>query len=353
MIEFERGSEARIMAFSRDPAAIQNLESGEVGLGISSMGNKGGVGLRFTYADATSGGETELTFVAAHLAAMEWDWERRNEDWKNIVRRLIFTPVNGDKSIAAKSRIDGEEAPLLGNNENMNGIYKPTSHLFVAGDLNYRTSDTKPGPNDHKDSFPQPHDEENSPRHYSELFKHDQLTRERLAGRTLQGLTEAPITFPPTYKFDSGPYLTADEDTDAWAWAPHRWPSWTDRVLFLDAPAWMERKGHKAKIEVNNYLPLPLFKTSDHRAVALSVRVPLVRIPEPDEDEDSASLDPRINPPFEIDPDWSVARAIARKEELFVGVTGYLTGTWEGRLIITGTVAALVGGYFLLLATLS
>lgn len=340
-----------IMAFSRDAAAIQNLQTGEVGLGVSSMGNKGGVGLRFTYADAKSGGETELTFVAAHLAAMEWDWERRNEDWKNIVRRLVFTPANGDEGgNAAKARVGSEEAPLLGGSEEANGIYKPTSHLFVAGDLNYRTSDTKPGPDDHKVSFPQPHDSVESPRHYSHLFKNDQLTRERLAGRTFQGLSEAPVTFPPTYKFDSGPYLTADEDTKAWAWASHRWPSWTDRVLFLEAPKWMERKDHNAKIEVKKYEPLPLFKTSDHRAVLLSVRVPLVGIPEPDEDEDAASSDPRINPPFEIDPDWSAARAIARKEELVVGVTGYLSGTWEGRCIIGGTIAALVGGYFLFLA---
>ncbi|OBT51516.1 hypothetical protein VE04_07706 [Pseudogymnoascus sp. 24MN13] len=306
------------MAFSRDAAAIQNLQTGEVGLGISSMGNKGGVGLRFTYADAKSGGETELTFVAAHLAAMEWDWERRNEDWKNIVRRLVFTPADGGEGRnAARARVGSEEAPLLGEGESANGIYKPTSHF---------------------------------PRHYSHLFKHDQLTRERLAGRTFHGLSEAPITFPPTYKFDEGPYLTADEDTKAWAWASHRWPSWTDRVLFLEAPKWMERKDGNAKIEVQNYEPLPLFKTSDHRAVLLSVKVPLVSIPEPDEEEDAASSDPRINPPFEIDPEWSTARAIARKEELFVGVTGYLTGTWEGRCIIGGTVAALVAGYFLLLA---
>ena len=52
---------------------------GGVGVGLAEIGNKGAVGLRFKYNGA--GTSTELTFVAAHLAAMEWEVKRRIEDW--------------------------------------------------------------------------------------------------------------------------------------------------------------------------------------------------------------------------------------------------------------------------------
>jgi hypothetical protein len=346
-----------IMAFARDAEAVRNIQTAEVGVGISNMGAKGAVGLRFTYADAAKDGETELTFVAAHLAAMEWDMERRNEDWKNIVKGLVFSSGTGDDDAdAVKDGSQGREegAPLLPTKKVYNGIYKPTSHLFLAGDLNYRTSSIKPSPTDHEDAFPQPYHLKTSPQHYSVLYQKDQLNQERLAGRTCHGLIEAPVTFPPTYKYDPAeqPAMKADEELDFWHWAPHRWPSWTDRILFLDVPEWLKRENPKAKIQLGKYIALPLFSTSDHRAVALNVKVPLIRIPEPDEEEDADSTDPRIRPPFEVDPEWRTKRAVARKEELFVGISGFLTATWQGWCVVLGTIAGVVGGYFLVRAAL-
>lgn len=343
-----------IMAFARDGAAIRDLQGAEVGVGISAMGNKGAVGLRFTYADAAGeGAETELTFVAAHLAAMEWDMERRNRDWESIVRGLVFAPAvednDDEEGRGRKSTARGEEdRPLLEGAGSGEGLYKATSHLFLAGDLNYRTSSTKPGGTAHADEFPQPHHVESDPQHYSHLLKHDQLTQERLAGRTCHGLVEAPITFPPTYKYELTPAAAA-ADRDVWAWAPHRWPSWTDRILFLDTPAWLRREQRTAQLQVREYAALPLSPTTDHRGVALSVGVPLVRIPAPGP-EDEGSEDPRVSPPYEVDAGWRAKRAVARKEELFVGWSGFVTGTWEGRCGLIGTVAGLVGAFFLLRA---
>mgnify|MGYP001612354126 FL=1 len=64
------------------------------------MGNKGAVGVRVTIEDGDSEkapegedtGDTVLTFATAHLAAHDSGLERRNQDWRSIVERLVFAP---------------------------------------------------------------------------------------------------------------------------------------------------------------------------------------------------------------------------------------------------------------------
>lgn len=357
-----------LMAFALDSSAVTNIRGGEVGLGVSGMANKGAAGLRFAYADK-KGGETELTFIAAHLAAMEGELDRRNEDWANIVRGLVLTPINSTTNANQKRDTDGRtregeeesEALIKSESNNEESIFSPTSHLFLAGDLNYRTSLLKPASDDHKDAFPQPHHLPGSDQHYATYYQRDQLNQERMAGRTCHGLTEFAVKFPPTYKYDSYDLTTSthsirdDEDiTGWWAWAEHRWPSWTDRILYLDLPSWLADKyeeGKKPRIELGRYVALPLFETSDHRAVALSCRVPLLPIPEPTEEErERLKSDVRITPPFDRAPDWRAKRTLARKEELMAGYSMFFTSTWEGWLIVIGTLAGFVGGYFLLKA---
>jgi hypothetical protein len=328
-----------IMVFVRDPASIQDLETGVVGVGVADMGNKGAVGARFTYHRGDS--YTELTFVAAHLAAMEDEVLRRNEDWKNIVRRLIFASSFKNNSVATS----GEERPLLSISSQDGSIYKSTSHLFVAGDLNYRTSVTKPSPGDYTNSFPQPDHVSFAP-----LFERDQLNRERKAGRTCHGLVEAPITFPPTYKYEpKGPFLTPDSELSKWHWASHRWPSWCDRILYLDIPSWLKSQAPDAAIITHKYTALPLFPSSDHRPVALDVSLPLIPIPEPGEEEMD---DPRTNPPFHVDINWKSRRDRARVLELVCGSSMYLTTTAEGGGLLLAMIAGAIGAYLAIKALL-
>jgi hypothetical protein len=337
-----------IMIFAKDPSAIKDIETGGVGVGVWEMGDKGAEGVRFTYHG--DGSSTELAFIAAHLAAMEGELKRRNEDWENISRRLIFSSTTSQNKQGATS-LSAEERPLLSISPRDASIYKPTSHLFLAGDLNYRTSTLSPSPTDHIETFPQPHNDPSSPNHYSELFKSDQLNQERLAGRTCQGLIEAPITFPPTYKYDSKePFLTPDEELLKWHWAKHRWPSWCDRILYLDIPSWLKSQHPEAKIVTHKYSALPLQPTSDHRPVALDLSVPLVPIPSPDEEQDDD--DPRVNPPFEVDIDWKSKRDRARTLELLVGFSMYLTTTVDGGGVMLAMVAGSVGAYFAIRAML-
>jgi hypothetical protein len=339
-----------IMAFAKDPADIKNLETGGVGTGLAEMGNKGAIGARFTYARGPA--STELTFVAAHLAPKEDGLQRRNEDWKNIVRGLVFSSTSQERGNAT-SLSSSESRPLLSISPRDASIYKPTSHLFVAGDLNYRTSTMAPSPTDHTENFPQPHHDSSHPNSISTLFERDQLNQERVAGRTLQGLIEAPVTFPPTYKYDpKEPYLTTDEDLSHWHWAKHRWPSWCDRILYLDLPSWAKSQNPQVKITTHKYSALPLFPTSDHRAVALDISVPLISWEKHDEEEESGSKDPRINPPFDIDINWKSKRDRARYLELVAGFTMYFTTTAEGAGVVVAAVAGVVGAYFAIRALL-
>ncbi|KAK6594960.1 Inositol-1,4,5-trisphosphate 5-phosphatase 1-like protein 1 [Botrytis cinerea] len=156
-----------IMIFAKDPTLIQDLEASEIGVGAWSMGNKGAVGIRFTYGSGNT--STELTFVAAHLAAMEEELQRRNQDWKDIVRGLVFSSTTSNYSTTLPR--GDEDRPLLSISPQDGSIFKATSHLFFGGDLNYRTSLLSPAPNDHIDTFPQPGDSTSSSNHYATLFK--------------------------------------------------------------------------------------------------------------------------------------------------------------------------------------
>lgn len=77
-----------IMLFAKADVVqrINGLEAGGVGVGFWDMGNKGAVGLRLGFREE----QTQLTFVAAHLAPMEDACDRRNQDWKAINEGLVF-----------------------------------------------------------------------------------------------------------------------------------------------------------------------------------------------------------------------------------------------------------------------
>ena len=296
---------------------VRWLESGGTGVGFREMGNKGAVAARLGY--ATPNDVIELTFIAAHLAPKEHAVQRRNEDWKDIVRKLVFMPIGSRrKNVEATSDDSPENEPLIaaqGVPHATSGIYNSSSYVFLAGDLNYRTSKTKPDPGIY-DSFPQP-SENGDRKHFANLLKNDQLKQEMQANRTLHGFTESEIDFPPTYKYSNKRRMLVEEkenqgeDFDAdltsdWGWAMHRWPSWCDRILFLEVPH---------KIKVQKYTALPLMSTSDHRPVILSISVSLLPIP--------PSSTEGLNP-FAIDPSWYESRTAARRREVAFGLLSYI-----------------------------
>lgn len=333
-----------IMLFIRRSARlvdkITGIETAGVGCGFCAMGNKGGVGVRLGLGlDSAEG--MALTFVAAHLAPMEDQCERRNEDWKTICEGLVFE--SGDS--AAKRRTSGEEEtePLLSSSKSVedvgfHGLFSPKTHIYFAGDLNYRTSDTSPKPEDYK-NWPQPVESVDDARHYGHLLAKDQLAREQAQNKTLHNLSEAPISFPPTYKYSDAAQKHAaslpvskssDDEDQVWLWAKHRTPSWCDRILYLTS----------APPLVHSYTALPVQPTSDHRPVALSFSILLEPLPK--------ALIADVKQPYPIRKDWREARAAARRYEILVGLASYLALTWEGEALLAGTVIGVLGGYFVL-----
>ena len=338
-----------IMVFVRHNfvSRVSMLCTAGVGVGLQEMGNKGAVGVRMALQTHEDVDEVmQLTFVAAHLAPMEDALKERNENWKSIVQGLVFVPDASEKSIAQGEQ--EEDVPLLQDTQressSKGGMYTSDSYLFFSGDLNYRTSETGPTREDIK-RFPQPTADPSDPNHFSHLLPKDQLTQQLRANKTLHGLTEAPITFPPTYKYATGlRFAPQGDDAREWNWALHRWPSWCDRILYLDLPSWMRRNSAPTAIEVHSYKALPLFSTSDHRPVALSLSIPLSAI----SPADGATDDIRMQPPFSIDPHWKARRDVARKKEIVVGILAYLSLTWEGNGLLVATIIGGIGSWFII-----
>jgi hypothetical protein len=348
-----------IMVFARRSVKeeIRWVEEAGTGVGVQEMGNKGAVAVRIGLGDE----ETVVTFIAAHLAPHEDAWQRRNADWKSICENLVFTPstrgTHTQQSLDSSKRQDGEEEePLLqdtvpspaGKASSGRDLFAVPSYIFIAGDLNYRTSDIPPVLDG---SAVQPQLGSYGP----SLYANDQLTREREARRTLHHLAEAPIKFPPTYKYTShaqklaadyaksvalrstnngaqsctvpDEHLVKAESTEKVnIFAKHRLPSWCDRVLYLST----------APVKTHTYAALAVQPTSDHRPVALICSIPRKAL----EDHEFPS-----ESPFGIRSDWKERRQTARTLELVVGAGAYLGFTSQGQIIlIASALAVIVGG---------
>ncbi|KAF2398155.1 DNase I-like protein [Trichodelitschia bisporula] len=308
-----------LMVFAREDlvSTVKWVQTAGVGVGLWGMGNKGAAGVRVGFG---GGRDAVLTFVGAHLAPMERNTARRNHDWEDIVRGLVFDTRVAFGDGAAKGT--DEAAPLLDHHDGdgggdeggagkPTGLYEPATAIFFFGDLNYRTSDERPSPDAHA-HFPHPAHTPDNPQHWTHLLSHDQLTRERRTRRALHGFSEAPITFPPSYK-----HLRPGEGV--WHWAPHRWPSWCDRVLFLTP----------AGEEVGGYASLPVMASSDHQGVVLAVGV-------------KGGKRVAVSAPWGVRRDWRERRAWARRREVLVGVLAYLVLTGEGRAVLAGVLGGAI-----------
>ncbi|GAB1734865.1 hypothetical protein NU195Hw_g3061t1 [Hortaea werneckii] len=366
-----------IMVFAREEVwhRIQQVESAGVGIGLWEMGNKGAVGVRLSVGgsgeDSTT--TTPFTFVSAHLAPMEPEWERRNQDWRSICENLVFEPESRPPNDTAPQSPETE--PLLSKpsaSSIPSTLFQPRTHLFLLGDLNYRASDTPPDPNNPSlTNWPQhpiPSDPAD-PSHYTHLLRHDQLTREKAAGKTLHNLVEAPVKFPPTYKYSSAAQKRAGQSVQTVEvrkadgrtntvtrivppggeggegterkgedqWTPHRTPSWCDRILYTSYPS-------SRPVQPEVYVSLPVQPTSDHQPVVLSCAVPRGEIRE----EGGEGEGEEVKLPFAVREDWRERRRAARRLEVLVGMLAYLGLTWEGRVVVLGSVVGLVGGWWVL-----
>ncbi|RCK65277.1 Phosphatidylinositol 4,5-bisphosphate 5-phosphatase INP54 [Candida viswanathii] len=217
-----------------------------VGYGYSSM--KGGVGIRLKYSQDNMK-SVELSFAGVHLNAFEGEYYylQRNQNLLTIIRSLEFG--------------DGY------------GLIKPNNHIFVLGDLNYRTTQ------DYKKTsvvaqnllaLADQHSTADREYVYQLFSQYDELYKGLKNGEVLLGFSEAKIEFQPTYKYyiNTGIYNSK------------RCPSWCDRILFLST---YEDEEHLHLLRTTLIHSLPVIDRydsinslllSDHRPVFLRISVP-------------------------------------------------------------------------------
>lgn len=203
------GMQLAVMVNNQHYQYVKNVSFDTVGTGLlGKMGNKGGVAVRLELHN------TSLCFVNCHLAAHVEEYERRNQDYKDINARMNFK-------------------------RNPQAI-KDHEQIYWLGDLNYRITELT---NTQVKTLLQRNE-------MNTLLKADQLSQQRERGNVLLDYTEGDITFPPTYKFD----LNTDiYDTSEKA----RPPAWTDRIL------WRGRGIHQ--VYYRSHMEL---KISDHKPVS-------------------------------------------------------------------------------------
>nr|GEX55669.1 type I inositol polyphosphate 5-phosphatase 12-like isoform X2 [Tanacetum cinerariifolium] len=163
-----------------------------------------------------------MCFVNCHLAAHLEAVNRRNADFDHIYRNITFgRSINNASACVSSTAQPLRPATSVAINPDDGKPDLAEADLVIfCGDFNYRL-------------FGITYDEARdfvSQRSFDWLREKDQLRAEMKAGKVFQGMREALIRFPPTYKFERGKAGLGGYDSGE----KKRIPAWCDRILYRD-----------------------------------------------------------------------------------------------------------------------
>ncbi|KAJ7620458.1 DNase I-like protein [Roridomyces roridus] len=225
---------------------FSEIKGTAAGTGIMGlMGNKGGTTVRMKFTPPSSSDEaqqlkpTVLTFVNSHLAAFDEMYEKRNTDFNELARRLVF-----DSPIPGASVFESDV-------------------VFWMGDLNYRID----APDVDVRTILGSKKEWGEDGRFDVLLRYDQLKAAMRTKKAFDMFEEGRIEHLPTYRFNAG-LLKDDLGYDL-----KRRPAWTDRILYASNAS--------APITQLSYDGHPQITMSDHRPVSaeFNIDVDIMHLP--------------------------------------------------------------------------
>ncbi|KAF5350453.1 hypothetical protein D9756_008648 [Leucocoprinus leucothites] len=249
-----------------------DIQATSVGSGILGlMGNKGATAIRLTFTPPLgAGGKPEasssttqsheddsdgkkaaaltLTFVNAHLAAFDEMVERRNQEFHELSRRLMFgRELNETEPAVYEDELVAQERLLTISLYETDVLFWMMFTITSNLDLNYRVDIPE-------SEFRKLLAEKEWDDRLEVLIRYDQLKKSMSDAKAFDGFQEHRITYLPTYRFGLG--LGMDE----LGYDQKRRPAWTDRILHLPSTL--------CNVEQRSYDSYPQITMSDHRPVA-------------------------------------------------------------------------------------
>ncbi|GKV06166.1 hypothetical protein SLEP1_g18087 [Rubroshorea leprosula] len=250
---------------------VGDIDAGAVPCGFGrAIGNKGGVGLRIRVYDRI------MCVVNCHLAAHLEAVNRRNADFDHIYKNMSFTRSSTGLNNAAAGVSTASHTVRVpnasgGNSSEEQKEAKPeladADMVIFFGDFNYRL-------------FGISYDEARdfvSQRCFDWLREKDQLRAEMKAGKVFQGMREALIRFPPTYKFERHRPGFAGYDSGE----KKRIPAWCDRVIYRDNRS---GEGNDCSLQCPVVSSILLYEAcmdvteSDHKPVRCKLHVKIAHV---------------------------------------------------------------------------
>ncbi|KAL4576632.1 hypothetical protein LXL04_012729 [Taraxacum kok-saghyz] len=262
----------------------------------NAIGNKGAVGVRVRIYGRV------ICFVNCHFAAHQEAVIRRNADFDHVFKTMSFSrPSNLLNTTAGIMLLLFFLFSFLAATSSSYSLWILYASLFLSpltagvnsmvrvanavdelpelseadmvvflGDFNYRLDDI---------SYDEARDFI-SQRSFDWLREKDQLHIEMKAGSVFQGMREAVITFPPTYKFERHQPGLAGYDSGE----KKRIPAWCDRVLYRDSRSDSSDTCSLSCPVVSSVLQYEAcmdVTDSDHKPVRCIFNVEVARVDEP------------------------------------------------------------------------